>query len=84
MSESETFSLEEYAKAVRGSSAHADCEWVARRLRSGEFPGFKAGRYWRGTQSDIDEAIELCRPRRLPKVPLATSLTQTSRRRLAS
>lgn len=64
VSVSKTYSLDEYAAIVRGASSPSNCEWLARRLRSGQLPGYKAGRYWRATQADIDEAIELLRPTR--------------------
>lgn len=35
--------------------------WVARRLRSGAFPGLKIGRAWFMTDADIESAIDTCR-----------------------
>lgn len=84
-----TFSLEQYADAVRGGHEPADILWLVRRLRGKAqptLPGFKAGRRWRATAADIEKAIELLRPanQRLPELPRASSMTRTSRRRLAS
>lgn len=61
-------------------------EWVVRRLRRGEFQGYKAGREWRMTQADVDAAIESLRPKRVlvPDIPAMSGLTRTSARRLAS
>lgn len=87
MSAPETFSLEEYADALLGAHGDAQIHWLTKRLR-GEakpvLPGFKAGRRWRATREDIDAAIELLRPQRqaIPELPLASSMTRTSRRRL--
>jgi hypothetical protein len=84
-----TYSLTEYAEALLGSSEPAQVQWLAKRLR-GEakpvLPGFKAGRRWRATEEDIAQAIDLLRPERVefPQVPQASSMTRTSRRRLAS
>ncbi|ULN72271.1 DNA-binding protein [Mycolicibacterium smegmatis] len=84
-----TFSVEEYAIAVRGSAKPADVKWLERHLR-GEaeprLPGFKAGRKWRATEDDIAQAIELLRPAKAatPTIPATSSMTRTSRRRLAS
>lgn len=73
-------------------------EWVERRLRSGKFSGYKAARRWRMTDADITAAIDSLRPHRstssrpaavvvdiTPDVdrPLLSSMTRTSRRRLA-
>ncbi|ORA25207.1 hypothetical protein [Mycobacterium aquaticum] len=84
-----TFSDEEYAKALRGSASPSDIEWLHRHLRGDtepRLPGFKAGRKWRATEDDIDQAIELLRPKRVavPVVPAASSMTRTSRRRLSA
>lgn len=89
-----TFSLEEYAALVLGPgpdgtvAAIEPCklQWLTKRLRRGELPGYKAGRRWRATRADVDAAIEMLRPKRVvvPQVPVASSMTRTSRRRLAS
>jgi hypothetical protein len=92
-----TYSIEEYAAALMGPGPDGTAatvepskvEWLRRRL-SGEakpvLPGFKVARQWRATDEDIDTAIKLLRPQRVsvPVVPSASSMTQTSRRRLAS
>lgn len=84
-----TFSLDEYSTIVLGSAEPADLQWLVRRLR-GEaqpvLPGYKVARRWRATQADIDTALEILHPKRveLPQIPAASSMTRTSRRRLAS
>lgn len=83
----DTFSIEEYAQALLGSSDRAALEWMSDRLcgrKKPQLPGYKAGRRWRATQADIDAAIELLRPKavELPTVPQTTSMTRTSQRRL--
>lgn len=67
--------------------------WVERRLRRGEFSGYKAARRWRMTDADIAAAIESLRPQHADNtVPqpvdvdapiLLTSMTARSRRRMA-
>lgn len=84
-----TFSLAEYAEALLGSADEASLQWLSKHLRGAAkpvLPGFKAAGRWRATQADIDAAIDLLRPQRvsIPAVPVATSMTRTSRRRLAS
>ena len=83
----ETFSVEEAAQLICGADTPAAVKWLKRHLR-GElqpvFPGYKERRKWRMTDVDIAQAIELLRPRRLPAIPVTTSMTRTSRRRLAS
>lgn len=81
-----TISDVEYVMALRGSATRSDLEWLHRHLRGDDepqLPGFKVGRKWRATPEDVDTAIELLRPKRVPAVP-ASSLRPTSRRRLAS
>lgn len=92
-----TFSIEEYASILMGPGpdgtpatveAHK-VRWLSMRLRGAAkpaLPGFKAGRHWRATESDITEAIRILRPKRLtvPEVPALTGMRPTSRRRLAS
>ena len=84
-----TLSDVEYAQALRGSATRADVEWLHRHLRGDsepQLPGFKVGRKWRATPEDVEQAIELLRPQRvaMPAVPVTSSMTRTSRRRLAS
>ncbi len=86
-----TFSLEQSAALICGADDNGDplpgkVDWCVRRLRRGEFSGYKAGRQWRMTQNDIDAAIETLRPKRVsvPSVPAMSGLTRTSARRLAS
>lgn len=84
-----TISDAEYAEALRGSATKSDIEWLHRHLRGDDqpqLPGFKVGRKWRATEEDVAAAIELLRPQRVsvPTVPVASSMTRTSRRRLAS
>lgn len=79
-----TFSLEEIATFLCGSSTPNDQRWVADRLRGSEqpkLPGYKARRQWRMTQQDLQAAVELLRPRP-NNVPAATSLTARSQRKL--
>lgn len=79
-----TYSLEEAAHIIRGSRGSADVQWLRKRLAAGRLSGYKAGRYWRMTQDDIDDAVKSLRPVSLPVVPVASGLTRTSARRLAS
>jgi hypothetical protein len=92
-----TYSLEEYAAALLGPGPDGTAatvepfkiQWLAKRLRGHAepvLPGYKAGRKWRGTQEDVDTAIELMRPQRVcvPEVPHLSGMTRTTRRRLAS
>lgn len=83
----ETFSVEEYADRVLGSHQPADIQWLVKRFRGEskpQLPAYKAGRRWRGTEEDIEAAIELLRPTHVgvPQVPSAEGLTRTSQRRL--
>lgn len=82
-----TYSVEQAAELICGASDPAAVKWLTRRLR-GEahprLPGYKQARRWRMTAADIDTAIELLRPTPIPAVPAASSMTRTSRRRLAS
>lgn len=89
-----TFSVREYAAIVLGPGPGGGADdvepfklqWLEKRLRSGALPGYKVGRRWRATQEDIDTAIELLRPKRVPvpMVPTTSSMTRTSRRRLSA
>lgn len=88
------------AKLIVGTVSGGDeplpgaVQWVERRLRAGEFSGYKAARRWRMTDADIAAAIESLRPRRAEQAqprpvaeldrPLLTSMTRTSQRRLAA
>lgn len=63
----ETFSLEESATRIGQRP-----EWVAARLRSGEFSGYKIGRKWRMSATDIATAVSNFR--REAKSPLADRL----------
>lgn len=80
----------EYAQALRGASMPGDIEWLHRHLRGDsqpKLPGFKVGRKWRATEEMVEQAIELLTEATgstLPAVPSASSMTRTSRRRLAS
>lgn len=93
-----TMSVEEYAAALLGpgpdpadpigSIEPAKIQWLTKRLRGQaqpRLPGYKVARQWRATEDDIAQAIELCRPAEIavPAVPNVTSMTRTSRRRLA-
>lgn len=79
-----TYSLSEAASIIRGGSAEADVQWLRKRLCTGRFPGYKAGRHWRMTAADVEAAIASLRPVTVPIVPLASGLTPRSARRLAS
>lgn len=97
MTAPETFSLQEYAARLLGPGPDGTAgtvepckiQWLTKRLR-GEaepvLPGFKAGRRWRASEDHLREAIRLLEPKRVavPEVPLPSSMTRTSRRRLAS
>lgn len=83
---SRTYSDQEAADIIRGSSTRSDIEWLHRHLRGDDppqLPGYKVGRKWRMTEADIEQAIELLRPQpATPVAPRLSSLTPTSRRRL--
>lgn len=96
MTELRTLSLKEYAAVLLGPGPDGTAEtvephkiqWLAKRLRGEakpQLPGYKASRQWRATEADVAQAIELLRPPsvHLPVVPSTTSMTATSRRRLA-
>lgn len=57
---------------------------LAHEIRSGA--GFKVGRKWRATEEQAEQAIELLTAATgsLPAIPSGSSMTRTSRRRLAS
>lgn len=86
-----SFSLEEATVLICGADANGQllpCKvaWLAKQLRGGKLPGYKAGREWRLTEEDVDAAIESLRPTpiAIPDVPSLSGLTRTSRRRMAS
>lgn len=97
MSNERSYSVKEYAAIILGPGPDGTAEtveshkirWLEKRLR-GEvkpaLPAYKAGRKWRASQQDVDTAIELLHPNRmaLPQIPQASSMTRTSRRRIAS
>lgn len=82
-----TYSLPEVAAILCGSAGETEQRWVADRLRGYAKPalsGFKVQRKWRMTESDLDTAIELLRPKRNElRIPAMTSMTARSQRRLA-
>lgn len=79
-----TYSLAEAAELICGSESRA--KWLANKLRNGQLPGYKVGRSWRLTESDVAAAIEALRPKpiQVPAVPVMTGLTRTSQRRLSA
>lgn len=86
-----TYSLVQYTALLCGADENGDplpskVKWLAIRLRRGDLPGYKVGRNWRATQSDVEAAIEILRPKRvhIPAVPTMTGLTRTSARRLSA
>lgn len=84
-----TFSLEEYADAVRGSHDPVDVMWLERQFRKGgrlEGLAFKSGRKWRGTADQIDAAIERLTPKpvAVPSVPSTSGMCKTTQRRLSA
>lgn len=79
-----TFSLEDAATIICGDSSAASQDWLVQRLRGTKEPrlsGYKVGRRWRMTQTDIDNAINTLRPQ--PATIHVTSMTARSRRRIA-
>ncbi len=61
----ETYSVSDGARAVRKSE-----RWYLQQLRTGRFPGHKAGRTWYLTAADITAAIEKTRlPSTGPRKP---------------
>lgn len=81
-----TYSLSEAAEIICGTADPAALQWLTQRLRGNATPvlsGFKVQRRWRMTQADVDAAIDALRPKRLPDVPVLTSMTARSRRKLA-
>jgi hypothetical protein len=95
----QTLSLKEYAAALLGpgpdpadpvgSVEEHKLQWLTKRLRGEakpQLPGYKVARQWRATEADVAQAIDMLRPPNVsvPAVPMASSMTRTSRRRLAS
>lgn len=82
-----TYSLEEAALIICGTTDSASLHWLAQRLRGNAQPaltGYKVARRWRMTQADLDAAINQLRPRRTTIcIPAMTSMTARSQRRLA-
>lgn len=81
-----TYSLSEAAVIICGTDDPAALQWLTQRLRGNAQPalsGYKSQRRWRMTQDDVDAAIETLRPKRLPDIPVLTSMTARSRRKLA-
>lgn len=79
-----TFSLEDAATIICGDPSPANCDWLVQRLRGTKEPrlsGYKVGRRWRMTDTDVTAAIELLRPDTI--TPHLTSITPRSRRRMA-
>lgn len=61
--------LAEATRIICGSADLTNPElWVARRLRTGVFPGLKIGREWFMTDRDIEEALDRCRRGSTPSV----------------
>jgi hypothetical protein len=97
MTSPRTFSVEEYAAALLGPGPDGTAasvepfkiQWLTKRLRGQAqpaLPGYKAGRRWRATQADLDEAIDRLHPKQveIPNVPQIGGMTRTSRRRLSA
>jgi hypothetical protein len=92
----ENHAIEACARLIAGSDDPTTVEWVTRKLRRGDFPGYRVRRQWRMTDADIAAAIESLRPTatlasrpslveaaRIGDRPLVSSMTRTSQRRLA-
>lgn len=79
-----TYSLDEVAAMVLPPDLKCPRRWLAERLNQGEIQGYKVGRTWRMTHEDVEDLIAQRRnpPRRVHH-ELGSSLTETSRRRLA-
>lgn len=78
-----TYSLEDAATIICGDNTPASCDWLVQRLRGTKEPqlsGYKVGRRWRMTHTDLTAAIDLLRPTTTPHL---TSMTPRSRRRMA-
>ena len=59
-----TYSLAEVAHILCGDDMKDPELWVTRRLLSGLFAGYKAGRQWRMTEQQLADALEvLSQPR---------------------
>lgn len=62
--------------------------WLLLKLRAGTLPGRKIGRFYRMTDEDIQESLEILSTRNKPKPPApqvsnANGLTATSAKRIA-
>lgn len=53
-----TYSLEEVAAQVLPSEWTDSVRWLARRLNRGELSGYRVGRVWRMTETDVDYLLE--------------------------
>jgi hypothetical protein len=83
-----TYSLSEVATMVLPDMARGE-RWLAQRLIRGEISGYRIGRNWRMTHTDVEDLVERHRNRPapqpggpVPKNDALSSLTPTSRRRL--
>lgn len=91
-----TISLKEYAAVLMGPGPDGTADtvedhklqWLIKRLRGEakpQLPGYKVARQWRATEADVEKAIELLRPPSTSvRVPNMSSMSPTSRRRLAA
>ncbi len=80
-----TFSVPEIAAALCGQDTTTSRRWVSDHLRGyaePTLPGFKAQGRWRMTQADLEQSIELLRPKR--DEPTFTSMTNRSRKRVTA
>jgi excisionase family DNA binding protein len=87
----QTFSLSEVAAMVLPPEWSDSERWLARRLNRGEIPGYRVGRKWRMTETQVDEFIERftkgadnIAPRAVAPEPMSVvdGLSPRSRRRL--
>lgn len=84
-----TYSLTEVAEMALPPEMRNPERWLAERLRDGRISGYRIGRIWRMTQTDVDELINqhrrrtarAAREQRDTNRPL--SLTARSKRRFA-
>jgi len=58
----ETASAAEAAAIICGDSVVNPEAWLTRKLRAGTIPGYKVGRAWRMTSSQIEAALEALKP----------------------
>jgi hypothetical protein len=78
-----THSVADVAEQIMGCSER----WLIAQLRSGRFRGRKVGRYWRMTDEDVREAVDICANDSCRRVDgnscaPASGLTATSRRKV--